>query len=454
MRSNKLRTIAMTMTESFHSYAQSCRRPALALLLALVPSAGASAFTAPAATGPGLGDTAWPDYGGGYLNQHRSRYAGPSSTFVKKWEFDLAVIPTREFKRGYHQPILLADGTLVLNLADSSDDQIVALTPQGTLRWRVDDSSLGPWLAVDAQDQIYTIASIYGGFASGRVRAVTSAGGNLWVRGLSGSHPTQNGPAIGRDGAIYAAVDFSPLAAFSPAGAPAWTSAPSGYYVNPAIAADGTIIVGGNNLTALAPNGAVLWQKPARVPPSGGNASYLSPAIGDDGVIYAGQLNALNLVAVDPSGAELWARPDLGGAPAVGFNNDVYVVPETGILHALNAADGSTRWTYATGKTDYYNSEGVTIDRLGNLYVCSDQGVLTSLTPDGQFRWSYDFAPADNGFIGTSAPVIDDNGVLYVVGGNTGKVFALQLAPEPSALFLAVVAAAALGRVARKSRGW
>jgi hypothetical protein len=343
------------------------------------------------------------------------------------------------FQRGYHQPILLPDGTLVFNTTDSSNDQIFAMRENGTPLWIVDDSSLGPWLAADQSSRIYTIRATYGSSSSAALRSVGFAGNSIWQMSLSGSNPTQNGPAIGRDGNIYAAVDFSPLRAFTSSGTTAWNSSNSGYYVNPAIAEDGTIIVGGTNLTALSTAGVVLWQKPVRTT-SGKFPAYLSPAIGDDGTVYAGQINYSNLVALTPAGTQLWARTDLDGAPAMGPNGDIYVVPESGILNALNPIDGSTRWTYPTGKTDYYNSEGVTIDGNGNLYVSNDQGVLISLTPNGQLRWQWDFAPGQTGFIGISAPVIGSNGYLYVVGGDTGKVFSLALVPEPNVVLLVLLA--------------
>jgi hypothetical protein len=180
----------------------------------------------------------------------------------------------------------------------------------------------------------------------------------------------------------------------------------------------------------------VLWEKPTRTT-LGKFPAYLSPAIADDGTIYAGQINYPNIVVLTPSGSQLWARTDLDGAPAIGINGNVYVVPETGILNALSPIDGSTLWTYSTGKTDYYNSEGVTVDASGNLYVSNEQGLLMSLTPEGQLRWSMDLAPNLSGFVGLSAPIISSNGVVYVVGGHTGKV--LAIVPEPATCLIVAI---------------
>ncbi|HUT10442.1 MAG TPA: PQQ-binding-like beta-propeller repeat protein [Thermoguttaceae bacterium] len=396
-----------------------------------------------APVGAQLADSAWPDYGGGYANQHCSPNRGPAGDPTVLWTFDLQGIGAQGFQKGFHQPILLPDGTIVLNTADSSDDQIVALNPDGTFRWRFDESSLGPWLAADQNDQIYTIRHTYGMSSSARLRAVNFEGGAVWTTSLPGSNPTQNGPAVGRDGNVYAAVDFSALQAISSSGAVDWSYASAGYYDNPAVADDGTIYIGGDGLKALAPDGRLLWSYPVRTE-YGHNPRYLSPAIGDDGTVFAGQTSTVsNLVALDnATGKAIWTRPDLDGTPAIGPDGTVYVVPESGLLHALDPADGATLWTYLTGKTDYYNSEGVTIDVGGNLYISNDQGLVTALSPEGQLRWSLDLAPEISGFVGLSAPVIGPNETLYIVGGNTGKVFAI--APEPSTLALLGVGASGL----------
>ena len=426
-----------------------CRRALIpALSRAVYRGLAVLLFMTASASGQ-LANSPWPDYGGGYANQHRSAFAGSSDSAQILWAFDLATISTGFPTRGHHQPILLPDGGIVVNTMESGNGQIVAINPNGTLRWFNDEHALGPWLAADA-NKIYTIINSNGAANSDRLLSISFNGSIDWHVSLPGTYPTQNGPAIGRNGAVYAADDFSSLVAITPAGAITWTSEASGYYVNPAIASDGTIVIGGSALTAISTAGVTQWQVPTRTV-SGVVASYLSPAIADDGTIYAGQVNVSNLVAVTPAGAQIWARPDLGGAPAIGPNGTVYVVPETGILSALNPIDGSTLWTYPTGKTDYYNAEGVTVDANGNLYVSNEDGILISLTSSGQLRWSLDLAPDNSGFIGLSAPVIGSNGVLYVAGGNTGRVFAISV-PEPATVPLLLSAAISIMAIARYSR--
>lgn len=396
-----------------------------------------------------LANSAWPDYGGGYQNQHRSSLIGPAAKPHVLWQFDLDSLPIPQTQQGHHQPILLPDGTLVLNTGTLGNDQIVALNPDGTLRWRVDDSDLGPWLAASSSEHIYAIRQFYATSETESLRSVSFSGASEWFADLPPGNSTQNGPAIGRTGMVYAAADHASLRAFTSSGDISWTSTPSGYYVNPAIAGDGTIIDGGHGLKALGPDGTLLWGYPLRTA-AGKFPSYLSPAIGDDGTIFAGQINHPNLVALTPAGTVLWNRTDLDGAPSIGPNGNVYVVPEAGILHALNPLTGATLWTFASGKTDYYNAEGVTIDAAGNLYLANEFGKIFSLTSTGELRWSLDLAPDYDPILATSAPVIGENGVLYIVGGFSHMVFALTAVPEPSALFLASLALAILcGRAPR-----
>src|SRR5262245_30568218 len=92
-------------------------------------------FMATGASGA-IATSGWPDYGGGYLNQHRSPYLSFGANPAILWSFDLAAIPTPGLKSGFNQPILLPDATVVFNTFDNlSSNVTVALRPNGTLRW-------------------------------------------------------------------------------------------------------------------------------------------------------------------------------------------------------------------------------------------------------------------------------------------------------------------------------
>jgi outer membrane protein assembly factor BamB len=115
-------------------------------------------------------------------------------------------------------------------------------------------------------------------------------------RGLSG------GPAVAADGTLYIGGLSATLYALSPSGALRWQASLSARPVRvPALGADGTVYVvderGG--LSAFAPDGTALWHV-AGSPP--GNSS---PITGPDGVVY--YLGGGAAIAVAPDGTPLWS---------------------------------------------------------------------------------------------------------------------------------------------------
>ncbi len=112
---------------------------------------------------------------------------------------------------------------------------------------------------------------------------------------------------------------------------------------------DGTIYVGSNdgNIYALTDNGTsatLKWQYPT------GSSISSSPAIGADGTIYC---TALSLYAFDPATGRLkWKQAAVNGlrsSPAIGADGTIYAGANDNYLYALNSADGSVIWRYATG---------------------------------------------------------------------------------------------------------
>ena len=83
------------------------------------------------------------------------------------------------------------------------------------------------------------------------------------------------------------------------------------------------------------------------------------PTLASDGTIYVptygGGLNAARLIAVSPSGTELWSyttNSDSSGLASVGQDGVVYFGDGLGILRALDP-DGSLRWSLQPSTRTY-----------------------------------------------------------------------------------------------------
>ncbi|MGM9698137.1 MAG: PQQ-binding-like beta-propeller repeat protein [Prevotella sp.] len=158
------------------------------------------------------------------------------------------------------------------------------------------------------------------------------------------------------------------------------------------------------------------------------SASYgAGPVVGADDKIYVGTEDASgSFFALTPNGTLRWTA-QLGAAvkaaPAVTSDGVVYVLTDDGTLHALNAEDGSVKWS----KTDEGKAGGVAVDADGNIYIGTSSG-MWSYKADGSKRWSCDKAlnvterggslALSNGLV--YAALKGKNGVA-AVDMNTGK---------------------------------
>jgi outer membrane protein assembly factor BamB len=207
-----------------------------------------------------------------------------------KWIFDLDSFAS------VTSPAVSADGTIYFG---SSDDNLYALNPDGTLKWK---------------------------FATG---------------GFVFSSPT-----IGADGTVYISSNDDNLYALNPDGTEKWVYA-TGFQVqsSPAIGADGTIYFGSGdfNLYALTDGGqGTVTEKWAFG--TGGSIETSSPAISADGTIYIGSDPFLGglLSAVNPDGTLKWVLPTNGkldaSSPTIGADGTIYVSDQSGKLYAVGAA--------------------------------------------------------------------------------------------------------------------
>lgn len=210
-------------------------------------------------------------------------------------------------------------------------------------------------------------------------------------------------PAIGLDGAIFAADAFGTLYCLSPNGALRWTRWGVSGSKSPAVGPDGTVYVSGlgGMVTAVDPaTGASIWSVPS---PSNAGQVFSGPSVGPDGTIYvatdelhsAGQ--NFGVAAISSDGEILWNTSNNFGVRTGSFGYAWELTPAAGTVYfasgmgsppdntvgvfALDSSDGDIRWS----------TNSLMWPRLGpdgNLYVRNvDGNYFASYTPGGSERW-------------------------------------------------------------------
>lgn len=268
--------------------------------------------------------------------------------------------------------------------------------------------------------------TLYVGTGTGdRLFAISDDGaeGSFRWSYVTGRH-FHSSPAIGADGTIYIGGDDKKVHALQDNGdtyTVKWTFTTGGYIrSSPVIAPDGTIYVGALNgrLYALRDDGSeatLLWSF------STGCSIYSSPALAADGTIYVGAMNG-RLYALHPDGTLKWSV-DLSQAisyssPAVN-GSMIYVGTAGNSLIAVQdqGEAGVIQWAYQTGGKIFSSPA---VDAAGRIYIGSDDNHLHAVAADGTPLWTY-----RTGGDVRSSPAIDAAGVLYV-GSKDGHLYAIN----------------------------
>ena len=147
-------------------------------------------------------------------------------------------------------------------------------------------------------------------------------------------------------------------------------------------------------------------------------------AVGPDGVIYQGARNAV-LYAVTPNGSAKWqyatgaSNKNLDCFPAVTADGrTVYVLDGDNVLHAIDAANGTARWTKALEGTAN-KAAAIAIDRDGTVYA-GTRSYVYALTAEGEELWRISAAVTE---IGSFAL---DGGTLYAAQTGGAGLMAIQ----------------------------
>ncbi len=172
-------------------------------------------------------------------------------------------------------PAISDDGTIYIG---SMDRYLYALYSNGTLRWRFATGSEIKGSASIAPDGTIYVPSfdgyLYALYPNGTMKWQASTGGSIAAAGV----------ALAEDGTIY--VGTEQLRAFYSNGTLKWTTNVHGsiYGTVPAVSADGTIYVSASgSLVAVNPDGTELWRKTLS-----NEQVRSSPSIGENDRIYVG----------------------------------------------------------------------------------------------------------------------------------------------------------------------
>ena len=283
--------------------------------------------------------------------------------------------------------VMGADGTLYAgtNVWEADSSTWHALSPEGETRWTLALPYYTAGVPAIAADGTLYFGSWYPD-EGGRLIAVDPAGSIRWV--LEDLEDIHGFPALGPDGTIFVA-GRTRLYAVRPDGEIEWTyeAADRVFFLSsPAVAADGTLYVGGEDslLYAIGPDGSLRWTFPV------GGRIRSSPSIGPDGTVYFGSHDG-RLYAVRPDGTERWS-----------------VEMHCGLPWGCLRADGSP-----------------SIAPDGTIYMMVD-GVY-AVDPDGRVLWHY---PASQS---RAAPILGADGTVYMAsiyplvdGLGDGRVWALD----------------------------
>jgi outer membrane protein assembly factor BamB len=374
---------------------------ALASVLALCFVSAASAATA-----------GWPMFQGNPQHSGQATVAGPTSPTIA-WTFGP--------NDGYHPeavpPIVGSDGTVYVARVKQAENALEpcpessvvdALAPKGRLLWQWPDPCRSIFLGGMAVATDGTVFAIDGS----SLVAIAPGGTTRWRTPLS----SEGEVTIGPHGILYVQDESSKVYAVKPTnGQVLWTySPPRGFSGSdtPTVSPDGSTIYAGSGsgvLTALTTSGAVKWTLNV------GSPIANAPAVGPDGTIYVATGGDLD--AVTPQGTVKWtfapeAGIGVGLTPAVGNDGLIFAAATEGRLIAVRAVDGSLGWIFQSpGATP---TSSPLIDANGTPYV-EGQADLFALGEGREFEGIAVWTLPTGGSIGSPLALDPATGHLYFV---------------------------------------
>jgi len=237
---------------------------------------------------------------------------------------------------------------------EQAECHFYAVSPEGQEKWSVLLSSSGTILSAALADD----CTIYVG--GDKLIALNPEDGSLqWEYDIQTTTSIAAAPAVDRDGTVYvctrpgARENYSKLLAIHPDGTLKWELDVGVMETSPALSEEGMIYITSwvpentraepgikTGLTAITPDGRVLWSYETRFPDWHVNPDQRGMPWGSD------------------------------SSPIVGADGTVYFGTDAGLVYAVND-DGTLKWTFGAGG-EFDNCPSM--DAEGTLYICHSGG--------------------------------------------------------------------------------
>ena len=307
-------------------------------------------------------------------------------------------------------PTIGADGSVYFASNYGDDGYLYAVSPpsdasqSGVQKWQ---SSIGAVIAAQGAVAIAADGSLYLGSRDGYLYALDPEDGSVQWRYDAGKSLI-TASAISPGGAIHFGDDDQSIYALNPpsnagdSGELVWryqlpTDNPNLAFSNPAIAADGSVYVGGSDsyMYALSADGSSKWRYQT------GGAITSSPALAADGSIYFGSSDAY-IYALDADGSQKWRYQTdaaVATAPSIGADGAVYFASNDQQVYALNP-DGELLWSYPLASAADFSSSALASD--GTLLISTSNGLYALHTAAAGLASDSPWAKARNNNSGSS----------------------------------------------------
>jgi outer membrane protein assembly factor BamB len=269
-----------------------------------------------------------------------------------------------------------------------SEGVLYAINPAGHLKWNLTVAPSGIEPDSLSSPTIGPDGTIYVSDVGDRIVAVHPNGTLKWQ--VWAGAEVVGSPALAPDGTVYEAIDdpnpsnvcSGCFEALNPDGSVKWVIGAGGGFNSPAVGSDGSVYVGdGGEFLAVNANGTVKWISEI------GDFSSSSPTIGPDGTIYTsgyvGLYHAtLAMVAFYPNGTLRWELPSVANPSSaiIGSNGIVYFASNSSI-YAVSPS-GALMWNFTTGPVghaEFSTSDLLAMGSDATVYSGSHDGNLYAI---------------------------------------------------------------------------